>query len=153
MGKPSKQKGSRFELSIKKDLSDYTGIQFERVIGSGGSDANGDIYPAYDSCYFIIELKHVESWDHSHLFESKGLVFKWWDKICKEASEANRLPLLIFKKNRKETLAATSSSGVKQLFNKKQPAIMLSNSEPEETVYIFKYEEMKKLSSPKRIIK
>lgn len=152
MSKGSKDKGSRFERWLKADLTEFTGVQFERVIGSGGVSAKGDIYPAYESLRFIIEAKHVEAWDHSQLVSAKGPISKWWPKVCKEASDAERFPLLIFKKNYNEILAATCKEGFKVLFGRNRPEILIINERFGEAIYIFPYEDIKSRSTKERIV-
>ena len=99
-----RNKGAGFERKIAKDLTEWSGKTFERVFRSGGGAAKGDIAPAYHSWPFVAELKNRESWNHHELFNNKGNIWKWWKKVCEEARDADKYPLLIIKKNRHPAL-------------------------------------------------
>ena len=99
-----RNKGAGFERKIAKSLTEWSGKTFDRVFRSGGGAAKGDIAPAYHSWPFVAELKNRESWGHHELFNNKGNIWKWWSKVCEEAEDAAKYPLLIIKRNRHQAL-------------------------------------------------
>lgn len=105
-GRKSKNKGSKWERDCCKLLKEWTKSTFERTKLSGGGNAKGDIYPAYDSFDFIVECKHTENWDHEHFFTKNGPIFNnWIPKLLEERIEAKRKALLLIKRNNKKPLA------------------------------------------------
>lgn len=105
-----RNKGAGFERKIAKSLTEWSGKTFDRVFRSGGGAAKGDIAPAYHSWPFVAELKNRESWGHHELFNNKGTIWKWWSKVCEEAADAKKYPLLIIKRNRHPALVILSRS-------------------------------------------
>ena len=105
-----RNKGAGFERKIAKSLTEWSGKTFDRVFRSGGGAAKGDIAPAYHSWPFVAELKNRESWGHHDLFNNKGNIWKWWSKVCQEAADAKKYPLLIIKRNRHPALVILNRS-------------------------------------------
>jgi len=110
-GKGSKAKGSNFERDISKTLTKWwTGLgfkgEFYRTPTSGGlrwkarEDTVGDLCAPEDFA-FTIECKCREDWDFKDIFNwtPDGLIAKWWKQSCDEALRANKMPLLVIKKN------------------------------------------------------
>ena len=118
-----KNKGSSFERDICRKLTKFvTGSEkpeiFWRSASSGAKatqDAKsgvkghmgGDIVSVQDSQgmwlteKFSIECKSYADFFFDHLFTpGKGQIWKWWDQCRRDADDANKRPMLIFKKNR-----------------------------------------------------
>lgn len=107
----SRDKGARFERSLAKDFSKWTGILWDRTFRSGGGDVKGDIAPVDSGTHFCVEIKNRESWRHSDLFNVQGEIFNWWDKLIEDAQHNQQLPLLVFKRNRHKALALLDRAG------------------------------------------
>lgn len=105
-------KGAKAETDVRNALRKYTGLGWERTPGSGALDPKhllkGDLYiPGVDNV-FCVEVKHYED-DHltSQLLTSKlPQLIEWWNQATRQASQVNRLPLLIFKHNRSKLFVA-----------------------------------------------
>lgn len=102
----SRAKGARAESVVRDILREKTGLQFERVPGSGALDPKhklkGDLYIPDSSNRFCIEVKHYAE-DHltSKLLTSKTpqLVI-FWEQCIRQAAQVGRDPLLIYKFDR-----------------------------------------------------
>jgi len=96
----SKNKGSLWENKLLKQLKNIDSMS-HKTLGSGNSsDDKGDI-----AClHFLIEAKH-------HKTLSKGLLDKFWEKICKEADNIEKTPLLVYKENNKPPMVMMRFSG------------------------------------------
>ena len=99
-----RRKGAEYERKMSKVLTLWSGVPFDRVFRSGGGKNKGDIGPAYGMWDFVLEIKNRESWNHSNFWERKGPIWMWWDKVSSEAGDANKVPLLILKKNHRDAL-------------------------------------------------
>lgn len=107
----SRQKGQRAEYAVRDLLRKATGLQWERVPGSGGFGAQhglkGDIYLPHSTgkmSNWCIEVKHYKD-EHfnSNMLKTaktKSQMEKWLDQTEREASEMSANPMLIFKKDR-----------------------------------------------------
>lgn len=107
----SKQKGSRFERSICKFFTSWTGYEFNRVPASGGLRwKNAENITSDVSCTdkshsrkfrFSIECKSYKELNFEHiLLEKKSCkILHFWDQACKDAKRAGKLPILIMKYN------------------------------------------------------
>lgn len=116
MSSKSRNKGGKWERDLKVLFEEFTGVTWERVRGSGAFEKKGDIYPAYESFPFLIEAKHTQGWSFHDIFNGTGVIYNdWWPKICEEACGANRLPMLICKKNYRPPLILLSKRGVNKL--------------------------------------
>jgi hypothetical protein len=108
MGKiNSKNKGAGFERQIVKALVEWTGIEFFRSPGSGAfstrtkmEEMSGDIVCSNPDFKYSIECKKVESIVFEHLLcNKKCLLYKYWNQCITQCPE-NKMPLLVFSKNR-----------------------------------------------------
>lgn len=90
--KSSKAKGSKFECELLKQCREVNPDTF-RTTGSGAVDYDqGDlIFGPY-----LIEAKH-------HKDFTDGLLEKFFLKAEEEATNRGKIPLLVFKKNRRKT--------------------------------------------------
>lgn len=112
VGRGAKAKGSNFERTIAKQLTEWwTGDgEFTRTPASGGlrwqnrNDTIGDI-SSPDNFTHTIECKNREDWKFKEFFtrqegtkEGENIAC-WWYQACDEAERAERSPWLILKKN------------------------------------------------------
>lgn len=102
-------KGAKFELETAKGISAWWGTKFHRTPGSGGlhwkSDnrVTGDITPGSDAVEdfpFSVECKKVEDWNFEQIIKGVGEVRDWWSQCHADALTVDKVPLLIFTKNR-----------------------------------------------------
>lgn len=107
----SRQKGQRAEYAVRDLLREATGVQWERVPGSGGFGSQhglkGDIYLPNSTglmSKWCLEVKHYKD-EHfnSNILKTtatKSQLEKWIEQTEREAGEMNAMPMLIFKKDR-----------------------------------------------------
>lgn len=112
MSNPSKEKGTRFELSVRDVLRKHTGLSWERTPGSGSLDEKhglkADLYIPNKENLYCTECKHYED-DHltSQVLTSKDpQLLEWWEQTIRQGKQVNRKPLLIFKFNRSKIFVA-----------------------------------------------
>lgn len=128
-GKGSREKGKRFERSIAKQISEWTGLEARRTPMSGGYDKKkfpGDIIISeeFPICF---ELKNEEGWTLSQLlFSEKCLILKWWEQCKTEAKFAGKVPVLIFTKNFHPTLVIYDHQVIKILESKMSVQFVLN---------------------------
>jgi hypothetical protein len=95
-------------LKVSKMLTEWwDGGQFSRVPASGGlhwkddQRVAGDIVPPPDGRFpFVIECKKQEGFELAHLFKNMGKPREWWHQCVLDARRVNRVPILLFSKNR-----------------------------------------------------
>lgn len=110
MGRNGRVKGSRFELEIAKQLSEWWGEaeSFRRTPLSGAWDkrAAGDLVTP-DEFPFTAEMKNQEGWEFSQLLTSglrkgkedaKCMLDEFWEQAVRETKEG-KAPLLVFTRN------------------------------------------------------
>lgn len=49
---------------------------------------------------FSNECKKVEGWNFEQIIKGTGDVTDWWSQCCRDAKETEKIPLLLFSKNR-----------------------------------------------------
>lgn len=118
IGAKSSRKGAAFERLVARKLSWWVSDGkrddlFWRSVQSGGSalpSQVGDI-AAIDSqgevltSRFVIECKHRNAAVISaFVYGEGGILRKWWSKVCLEAKQVNRRPLLIVREQCKPIL-------------------------------------------------
>lgn len=109
----SREKGKRAEYQVRDILRKHTGLNWERVPGSGGFSAShglkGDIYVPGEDELFCIEVKHYkdETLNSLLLKNPDNQLAKFWAQTRREAKQVGKRPLLIFKKDRGVWLVAT----------------------------------------------
>ena len=102
----SRQKGARNEAALKKLLIEKTGLNWQRVPGSGALDAKhglkGDLYIPNEKNVYCIEVKaYKESViNHTLLTGKNPQLDLFWEQTVRQGRQTDRLPLLIFKHNR-----------------------------------------------------
>lgn len=112
----SRDKGSKFERKVAKMLSEVYGCEFHRTPLSGGlhwreaNGVSGDIVPPEDISFpYNIECKNVETdWDFDKIISGTSKFWEFWEQASRDAKENKKIPLLIFKKNRKDIHIAMS---------------------------------------------
>lgn len=111
----SRAKGQRAEYAVRDLLRQYTKLDWDRVPGSGGFGSShglkGDVYlptPTGKISAFTIEVKHYkDDVINSNLFNvTDSQLEKFWEQTCREASQMNSKPMLVFKKDRGKWLVA-----------------------------------------------
>lgn len=106
----SKKKGNRNERLGTKLWSKWTGWEFSRVPASGGlrwkktDDITGDIICTEKGVYnfkFSIEMKFHKDIEFNYLLlgKKKNPVMKFWEQCKKDASRADKIPILFMRYN------------------------------------------------------
>lgn len=108
----SRQKGARTESAIKKMLIEATGLNWQRVPGSGALDVahklKGDLYIPECANVYCVEVKGYKD-DHisSKMLTSKNpQIVEWWEQAKSQAVKVDKEPLLIFKFDRSKVFVA-----------------------------------------------
>ena len=102
----SRQKGARNETALKKLLIDKTGLNWQRVPGSGALDAKhflkGDLYIPNERNTFCIEAKAYKDsvLNHTLLTGKKPQLDIFWEQAVRQGIQTERLPCLMFKHDR-----------------------------------------------------
>jgi hypothetical protein len=135
----SRDKGMRAEYAVRDLLRKFTGLQWERVPGSGGFGKShglkGDVYLPPNTgtlSKFCIEVKHYAD----DVIASKLLnptvsqLEKFWEQTVRESGEMSAKPMLIFKKDRGKWICAmetheTELQPVMVIFKEKMDGIGL----------------------------
>ncbi len=107
-----RDKGARGETLARDLLRKHTGLNWERVPGSGALDEKhgmkGDLYVPNEKNYYAVEVKNYEE-DHlnSTLLTSKTpQLIEFWQQAVRQGIQTNKKPLLIFKFNRSKMFVA-----------------------------------------------
>lgn len=110
VGKKSKRKGASFELETAKLLGKWWGFDFHRVPASGGlhwkgsNNVVGDIVAPLEADFpFVVECKKREEWTLENLFLNNKDIKNWWGQVVGDAKESNKIPMLVFTRNRAKT--------------------------------------------------
>jgi len=105
----ARTKGGTFERKVAKKMSKWTGVTLRRTPMSGGWNKTGDITPLEPedmvSFFFSVELKNNEVWLMSDLLKGvnrKNGIISWWKQCAHDCEGKNKIPLLIFTKNRED---------------------------------------------------
>jgi Holliday junction resolvase len=108
----SRAKGQRAEYAVRDTLRKHTGLQWERVPGSGGFNVShglkGDIYIPNVNIVHCIEIKHYKSdvINSNLMNKTESQLEKFWIQTQREADQLGKEPLLIFKKDRGKWIVA-----------------------------------------------
>lgn len=150
MAVDSRAKGARAEADVRDLLRKSTGLQWERVPGSGALNEKhglkGDLYCPNERNLFCVEVKHYEE-DHltSEILTSKNpTLLDWWKQATRQALQVNKKPLLIFKHNRSKKFVAYTeipSSEIDHVFIQRD----------EHSFYVSELEDWLKKENPKFI--
>lgn len=105
----SKKKGNRFELSVSKWLTKWTGYKFQRTPWSGANHFNRDMAsdimcsdPKHQhKCNISIECKFYKDIKFEHiLLGNKGSdINKFWEQAKRDAKRASKVPILCMRYN------------------------------------------------------
>lgn len=108
----SRQKGATAETAARDLLRKYTGLQWERVPGSGMLDAKhglkGDLYLPKTNNSYAVEVKHYKEshLDHSVLTSKNPQLLEWWEQAKRQGVQLGKKPLLLFKHDRSKWFVA-----------------------------------------------
>lgn len=140
-------KGKRAEYDIRDLLRKSTGLGWERVPGSGGFGSShglkGDVYlpPATGKLgTYTIEVKHYkEDALSSNVFrDSQANLGSWWAQTVRESMDMNNKPLLVFKHDRGQWIAAVRSTDFKDFAHIiKGVTLVLNKFEEPITLFLF----------------
>lgn len=106
------QKGTRYEASIVKKLTEATGVKFARTPLSGaGAMFKGDIFidPREGRiCLYSIECKHYqdEQVTSNLLLPGTQIFWQWWQQQVDQAINMKTKPMLIYHKDRGKDFVA-----------------------------------------------
>lgn len=103
----SKQKGNKNELECCKLLEKWTGEKFIRTPASGGrrlqnnSSFCGDVVKENEDFdfKFSVETKHYKEIDFAEFIKPTSFIMKVWKQATADAIRANKLPLVVLRKN------------------------------------------------------
>ncbi len=157
-----KRKGSQFERHIAKTLSLWVshGAQEDalwRSSQSGGrsttafkkgkrfSDQAGDICSIHPvgrplTDRFLLELKHYRNLNFTGLITNRGNLVEFWDKAKKQASQHQKLPMLIAKQNSQPVIVCLTKEGSEVLAIKLKCILCV----PRMNFYVYLFEDVLK---------
>lgn len=106
----SKRKGNRFERSVSKWFSDWSGYKFERNRAGSGAwhsniDAGADITCTDEKhahrCKLSIECKSYKDikFEHTLLGNKGSEIEKFWDQALRDADRTKKVPILVMRYN------------------------------------------------------
>lgn len=113
----SRRKGKAAEREVARLLEVWwggvePGIKFRSTPLSGGFstpdvrgafEMAGDLMTTAESFPYCVEVKHRQNWsEKTFVAGKKSPLWSWWKQAQKSALEENKIPLLIFRKNRME---------------------------------------------------
>jgi hypothetical protein len=112
IGKKSKAKGKRYERHIAKILTDFTGVNFRKIPGSGGFNKTGGVVVA-DHAFsgdvicddpgflYSIEAKNRKNYTLTSLIKSPPTApfTEGWYQCLEDAKRTSRKPIMFFKPN------------------------------------------------------
>ena len=108
----ARAKGARTETQIRDILREHTGLQWERIPGSGALDEKhglkGDLYVAGAHNLFCVEVKgYAEDHINSTILSGKSpQIMEFWSQAVRQGLQVKKEPLLIFKFNRSKAFVA-----------------------------------------------
>jgi hypothetical protein len=105
----SKKKGNRFELSVSKWFTKWSGYKFERVPCSGAWHSNRDatsditcVDPSHQhACKISVECKSYKEIKFEHvILGNKGSdINKFWEQATRDAKRSGKIPVLCMRYN------------------------------------------------------
>ena len=110
-----REKGARAEVVVRDALRSHTGLKWERVPGSGALDEKhglkGDLYVPGEKNLYCVEVKHYADChlDSAILTSKSPQLLTWWEQAIRQATQVQKLPMLIFKHDRSKLFVATTS--------------------------------------------
>jgi len=116
----SRAKGARIESQVKKVMIEKTGLNWQRVPGSGALNEvhklKGDLYVPDEGNLFCTEVKGYKD-DHINsglLTHKTPQVEEWWVQAVRQGIQVGKKPLLIFKFDRSKIFAAQEAEPVEE---------------------------------------
>lgn len=108
MSSTQSQKGSRLEYKIRDQLTEHTGAKWERTPMSGGGVIKGDLFCPKNHYYYAFECKSFKDTVimENLLWAKSNNFYGWWEQCVREAKHMDKIPALVFKKDRGKTLIA-----------------------------------------------
>ena len=140
----SREKGARAESQAKDLLRKTTGLDWQRVPGSGALDARhglkGDLYIPNANNVFCVEVKHYKDdhLDSSILTGKSPQLIDWWEQTLRESAQVGKHPMLLFKHDRSKWFMCVKSCDFVDYLDCERYIEFKFN---EYTVAIFKFEE------------
>jgi len=117
----SRDKGARGEGQVCALLKTWWGSDFARTPSSGGFktkkfredwNAEGDIVTPDETFPFSVEVKWQEEWTLNQLLTApNNKIWDWWEQAKRETA-SDKLPLLVFKKNRHPWFVMMTENGI-----------------------------------------
>lgn len=111
----SRAKGARTETVVRDLLRKHTGLQWERVPGSGALDEKhglkGDLYVPNSNNLYCVEVKgYAEDHLTSAILTSKSpQLLEFWQQSVRQGHQVKKQPLLVFKYDRSKVFVAFSA--------------------------------------------
>lgn len=105
-------KGARTETTVRDTLRKLTGLNWERVPGSGALDPKhqlkGDLYVPGRTNLYAVEVKgYAEDHINSTLLTGKNpQLLEFWKQAVRQGQQVSKKPLLIFKFDRSKIFVA-----------------------------------------------
>lgn len=108
-GRKSKNKGKAYERAIAQALTEFTGVNFRKIPGSGGMNKQGITVAGHIFCgdimcdrpdfRFSIEAKNRKAFLFSQVLKNSGTapITSWWYQCIRDAKTYNLEPMLFFK--------------------------------------------------------
>lgn len=133
MLKNPKRKGNDYERKIAKLFTEWWGEPFYRTPNSGGlgwqgKKIAGDLITP-DNFPFVVECKKEENWNFEQIIEGRGIFYKWWEQVIRDAKKVEKLPLLVFSKNHSNDYIALYKKIYEHMFrsNNLPPSLFINN--------------------------
>ena len=105
----SKKKGSRFERSVAKFFTEWSGFKFGRTPGSGSFHNNRDLGSDLicnddnhkNKCCISVECKNYQDirFEHVLLGNKRCKIFSFWEQACRDAKRTKKFPILCMRYN------------------------------------------------------
>tara|TARA_R100000664_G_scaffold794_2_gene2334 strand:+ start:535 stop:1035 length:501 start_codon:yes stop_codon:yes gene_type:complete len=136
-GRGSRNKGANFERQVARLLRKWLGDDWEvkrnptdRQNGKAGA-GEFEIVGPY-TFPFAIECKAHESFDYSQLFRvpATGPFSGFWEQASKQAQSADKMPMLILKKNNGPVLCAMEPTAIKLIVPRPERMSFMSLERP-----------------------
>ena len=165
----SKKKGSRFERSVAKYFTDWSGFSFGRTPGSGSFHNNRDLGSDLicnddnhkNKCCISIECKSYQDirFEHVLLGNKSCKIFSFWEQALRDANRTKKFPILCMRYNsmpRGEFFFVVNAFIAGELINiKTQTRMMVINAPEIESgpLYVFMASDIKEKVSYKKMHK
>lgn len=142
--KNGRAKGQSFERVVAKILSTWWGEEFHRTPSSGGlhwkrdNRVTGDVVTPENSNFpFSIECKKVEGWNFEQLLKDTGEISNWWNQCFRDSNEVDKIPLLIFSKNRSPIYYMTLRDSIQNLFEEHKNFFITTVTTNEQLIFVY----------------